>query len=129
LNIYESIFILKSSVSDEDIQKIVSKMEGIVKQGAELLATENWGKKKLAYEVAKEKRGVYVLLRFQGKGDINSELERNYRIDDNVIKFLTVKLNKKEIEQLKKKEAAAAVAAAAVPHDRIAREKEEGSTV
>src|SRR4030067_3800078 len=105
---YEAIFILKSSVSDEDIQKIVVKMESIVKQGAELLTTENWGKKKLAYEVAKEKRGFYVLLRFQGKGDINAELERNYRMDDNVIKFLTVKLNKKEIEQLKKKEAATA---------------------
>ena len=128
MNIYESIFILKPSISDEDVQKVVSKMEGIVKQGAELTATENWGKKKLAYEVAKEKRGVYVLLRFQGKGDIISELERNYRIDDNVIKFLTVKLNKKEIEQLKKKEAATAAAAAA-SHDRIAREKEEGSTV
>jgi len=122
LNIYESIFILKSSVSDEDIQKIAGKMEGIVKQGAELLATENWGKKKLAYEVAKEKRGVYILLRFQGKGDINAELERNYRIDDNVIKFLTVKLNKKEIEQLKKKEAAASA-------EKTAIEKEEGSTV
>ena len=132
MNIYESIFILKSSVSDEDIQKIVGKMEGIVKQGAELLTTENWGKKKLAYEVAKEKRGVYVLLRFQGKGDIISELERNYRIDDNVIKFLTVKLDKKEIEQLKKKEAAAAavaVVAAAASNDRIARVKEEGSAV
>ncbi|MCC6543921.1 MAG: 30S ribosomal protein S6 [Nitrospirae bacterium] len=122
MNIYESIFILKSSVSDEDIQKIAGKMEGIVKQGAELLATENWGKKKLAYEVAKEKRGVYILLRFQGKGDINAELERNYRIDDNVIKFLTVKLNKKEIEQLKKKEAAASA-------EKTAIEKEEGSTV
>ncbi|HZX47804.1 MAG TPA: 30S ribosomal protein S6 [Nitrospirota bacterium] len=128
MNIYESIFILKPSISDEDVQKVVSKMEGIVKQGAELTATENWGKKKLAYEVAKEKRGVYVLLRFQGKGDIISELERNYRIDDNVIKFLTVKLNKKEIEQLKKKEAATAAATAA-SHDKVAREKEEGSTV
>ncbi|MCC7201682.1 MAG: 30S ribosomal protein S6 [Nitrospirae bacterium] len=118
MNIYESIFILKSSVSDEDVQKTVSKMEGIVKQGAELVATENWGKKKLAYEVAKEKRGVYILLRFQGKGDIISDLERNYRIDDNIIKFLTVKLEKKEIEQLKKKEAAAASA-----HEKASREQ------
>lgn len=118
MNIYESIFILKSSVSDEDVQKTVSKMEGIVKQGAELIATENWGKKKLAYEVAKEKRGVYILLRFQGKGEIISELERIYRIDDNIIKFLTVKLDKKEIEQLKKKEAAAASA-----HEKTSREE------
>ncbi|MEK6712878.1 MAG: 30S ribosomal protein S6 [Nitrospirota bacterium] len=124
MNMYESIFILKPSISDEDVQKTIVKMEGIVKQGAEILATENWGKKKLAYEVAKEKRGVYVLLRFQGKGDNISELERNYRIDDNVIKFLTVKLDKKEIEQLKKKEAATAVA-----NEKTAKESEEGSIV
>lgn len=124
MNMYESIFILKPSISDEDVQKTIVKMEGIVKQGAEIIAVENWGKKRLAYEVAKEKRGVYVLLRFQGKGDNISELERNYRIDDNVIKFLTVKLDKKEIEQLKKKEAATAVA-----HEKTAKEGEEGSIV
>ncbi|MEK6583720.1 MAG: 30S ribosomal protein S6 [Nitrospirota bacterium] len=124
MNMYESIFILKPSISDEDVQKTIVKMEGIVKQGAEIIAVENWGKKKLAYEVAKEKRGVYVLLRFQGKGDNISEIERNYRIDDNVIKFLTVKLDKKEIEQLKKKEAATAVA-----HEITAKESEEGSIV
>ena len=67
---------------------------------------------------------MYVLLRFQGKGDNISELERNYRIDDNVIKFLTVKLDKKEIEQLKKKEAATAVA-----NEKTAKESEEGSIV
>ncbi len=122
MNIYESIFILKPSISDEDVQKTIVKMEGIVKQGAEIIATENWGKKKLAYEVAKEKRGVYVLLRFQGKGDIISELERNYRIDDNVIKFLTVKLDKKEIEQLKKKEVATQAS-----HEKVVKEREEGS--
>lgn len=124
MNMYESIFIMKPSISDEDVQKTIVKMEGIVKQGAEIIAVENWGKKKLAYEVAKEKRGVYVLLRFQGKGDNISELERNYRIDDNVIKFLTVKLDKKEIEQLKKKEAATHAS-----HEKVAKEREEGSIV
>ena len=74
MNMYESIFILKPSISDEDVQKTIVKMEGIVKQGAEILATENWGKKKLAYEVAKEKRGVYVLLRFQERVTISQSL-------------------------------------------------------
>ena len=107
MNTYESIFILRSTLNDEDVQKTVTKMEGFVKQGGELIATENWGKKRLAYEVMKEKKGIYVLLRFLGKGNIISELERNYRIDDNVIKFMTVKLEKKEVELLKKKEAEA----------------------
>jgi small subunit ribosomal protein S6 len=107
MNTYESIIILKSTLNEEDVQKTVSKMESLVKQGGELIATENWGKKRLAYEVMKEKKGIYVMLRFLGEGDIISELERNYRIDDNVIKFLTIKLDKKAIEILKKKEASA----------------------
>lgn len=104
MNTYESIFILKPTLNDEDVQKAIGKLEGIVKQGGELIATENWGKKRLAYEVMKEKKGIYVLLRFRGKGDLITELERNYRFDDNVIKFLTVKLDKKGVELLKKRE-------------------------
>ena len=107
MNTYESIFILRSTLNDEDVQKTVNKIEGVVKQGGELIATENWGKKRLAYEVMKEKKGIYVLLRFRAKGNLVAEIERNYRIDDNVIKFLTVKLDKKAIELLKKKETAA----------------------
>jgi len=104
MNTYESIFILKPTLNEEDVQKTIAKLEGIVRQGGELIATENWGKKKLAYEVMKEKKGIYVLLRFRGKGDLITELERNYRFDDNVIKFLTVKLDKKGLEMLKKRE-------------------------
>ena len=122
MNTYESIFILRSTLNDEDVQKIISKIEGVVKQGGELLATENWGKKRLAYEVMKEKKGIYVLLRFRAKGDLVVEIERNYRIDDNVIKFLTVKLDKKGIELLKKKE----MAASSPQGEAIVAEKTEG---
>ncbi len=104
MNTYESIFILKPTLNEEDVQKVIGKLEGIVKQGGELIATENWGKKRLAYEVMKEKKGIYILLRFRGKGDLITELEKNYRFDDNVIKFLTVKLDKKGVELLKKRE-------------------------
>jgi small subunit ribosomal protein S6 len=92
--IYESISILKASLTDEDVQKILSKLEGIVKRGGELLSMENWGKKKLSYDVKKEKRGLYILYRFRGDGKNIPELERAYRFDDNIIKFMTVKLDK-----------------------------------
>lgn len=104
MNTYESIFILKPTLSDEDVQKTINKLEGIVKQSGELISAENWGKKKLAYEVMKEKKGIYVLLRFRGKGELVLELEKNYRFDDSVIKFLTIKLDKKGVELLKKRE-------------------------
>ncbi|MBI5198123.1 MAG: 30S ribosomal protein S6 [Nitrospirae bacterium] len=100
--IYESISILKSSLSDEEIQKTISKLEGIAKKGGELIATENWGKKKLAYDIQKEKRGVYILLRFRGDGKNIPELERAYGYDDNIIKFLTVKLGKQAAIQAEK---------------------------
>src|SRR3972149_1269920 len=106
MNTYDTIFILNPTLSDEDVQKTVNKLEGIVKQSGELISTENWGKKKLAYEVMREKKGIYVLLRFLGKGELVLELEKNYRFDDSVIKFLTVKLDKKGVELLKKRETA-----------------------
>ncbi len=122
MNTYESIFILRSTLNDEDVQKTVNKIEGIVKQGGELITTENWGKKRLAYEVMKEKKGIYVLLRFRARGNLVAEIERNYRIDDNVIKFLTVKLDKKGVELLKKKE----MAASSPQAEAIVAEKSEG---
>ncbi len=122
MNTYESIFILRSTLNDEDVQKIVNKIEGVVKQGGELITTENWGKKRLAYEVMKEKKGIYVLLRFRARGNLVAEIERNYRIDDNVIKFLTVKLDKKGVELLKKKE----MAASSPQAEAIVAEKSEG---
>lgn len=114
MNTYESIFIVKPSISDEDVTKTVTKLEGIIKQAGEYLTTENWGKKKLAYEINKEKKGLYMLFRFRGKGTLVDELERNYRYDDNVIKFMTLQLGKHELELLEKKAAAAAAAAVAV---------------
>lgn len=114
MNTYESIFIVKPSISDEDVTKTVTKLEGILKQGGEYLTTENWGKKKLAYEVNKEKKGLYMLFRFRSNGTLVDELERNYRFDDNVIKFMTIQLGKHELELLEKKAAAAVQAAEAV---------------
>lgn len=105
MDTYESIFILRPTISDDDVTKTVTKLEGIIKQGGEYLTTENWGKKKLAYEVMKEKKGLYVLFRFRGKGELIPELEKNYRFDDNVIKFMTIKLGKNELEMLEKKAA------------------------
>ncbi|MBI4715456.1 MAG: 30S ribosomal protein S6 [Nitrospirae bacterium] len=117
MSIYESISILKPSLSEEEIQKIQSRVEGIIRKDGDLIAFENWGKKKLAYDVRKEKRGVYLMFRFRGTGKNIPELERAYRFDDNVIKFMTVKLEKPaaaHVEQVVAAKAAQAAPAAAV---------------
>jgi small subunit ribosomal protein S6 len=98
--LYESIFIVRPSLPDEDTQKLVEKMKGVLeKSGAALLKTENWGKKKLAYEVRRERKGVFVYFYFKSAGNAIEELERSYRLEDSVIKFLTVRLDQEPVQK------------------------------
>ena len=91
--LYESIFILRPSLTDEDVQKTLEKVKSTVEKAEGTIdRLENWGKKKLAYEVKREKKGVYIQLHFHGSGTAVSELERLFRLEDAVMKFLTVKL-------------------------------------
>jgi small subunit ribosomal protein S6 len=91
---YESIFILRPSLTDEEVEKAIAKMKGVIERsGGEVLNTENWKKRRLAYPVEKEKKGVYIVLQFKGDGKLINELERAYKIDDSVIKYLSIKLD------------------------------------
>ncbi|MEK7293993.1 MAG: 30S ribosomal protein S6, partial [Nitrospirota bacterium] len=91
--LYESIFIIRPSLSDDDTNKLIEKMKGLIeKAGATLLILENWGKKKLAYEIKREHRGTFVYLHFKAAGNVVGELEHAYRLEDSVLKFLTVRL-------------------------------------
>jgi small subunit ribosomal protein S6 len=97
LSDYECLYITKPSLTEEEVSGVNEKVKGVVeKNGGSISKIENWGKKKLAYEVKKEKKGIYVLSHIKGPGSLVSELENHLKIQDNVIKFLTVKLNMKE---------------------------------
>ncbi len=109
--IYESIFIINPNLSDEETTAVIKKMQDVVtKQGGEMIKFEDWGKKKLAYEIKKQKRGHYAFFQFKAAPAAVSELERTYKLTDSVIKFLTVKLEKelrtRPAPKPKKKEAA-----------------------
>jgi small subunit ribosomal protein S6 len=92
MSLYESIFIVRPSLSDDDTNKLIDKMKGVLeKSGGTLLKHENWGKKKLAYEVKRERKGTFVYFYFKSPGNVVSELERSYRLEDSVLKFLTVR--------------------------------------
>ena len=96
---YESIFILRSSVSEEEASVVQDKMkEALEKQGAFIIKTENWGKKKLAYEIAHDRRGTYTFLQFEAGGKVVSELERLYRLEDSILKFLTVRVDEEALQ-------------------------------
>jgi small subunit ribosomal protein S6 len=91
--LYESIFILRSSLPDDDIPPMLEKVKATVeKTGGVIVNLSNWGKKKLAYEIKQEKKGVYVQLNYHGNGTVVAEVERLFRLDDAVLKFLTVKI-------------------------------------
>jgi small subunit ribosomal protein S6 len=90
---YETIFILRSDVTKESSENISGRLTDVVgREGGKLTRLESWGRRRLAYPVGKQKRGVYVYLKYIGGGGIVSELERNLRLLDDVIKYQTVKL-------------------------------------
>ena len=96
---YESIFILKSSVSEEEVSVVQDKMkETLEKHGGSIIKAENWGKKKLAYEIAHDRRGTYTFFQFEASGNVVSELERLYRLEDSILKFLTVRVDEEALQ-------------------------------
>ena len=91
MEIYESLFIIRPSVSDEETKALIDKMKSVAdKTGAQFIKHENWGRKKLAYEVRRERKGTYAYFYFRAPNNTVGELERAYRLEDNIIKFLTV---------------------------------------
>ena len=94
---YETIFILDPDLEEEQAQSTVEKIKGIITQGnGEILKVEDWGKRKLAYEVKKKSRGHYVLIHFSGLSALLTELERNFRVMEAVIKFQSVRLDERK---------------------------------
>lgn len=90
---YETIAILKPSLGEDDLKSIIDRSTGII-EGFEgtIIKLDRWGLKKLAYPIGKEQQGHYLYMQYAGVPEAVSELERIYRIDDRVMKFLTVKL-------------------------------------
>lgn len=90
---YETTYITRPDVSDEQQKTFLEKVKGIVQaHGGQVVAVEDWGKRRLAYPIQKETRGYYTYLMFTGNNSLVAELERNIRINEQVLRFLSVKL-------------------------------------
>ncbi len=97
--IYESIIIINATLEDAQIEAEIEKIKDfITKNAGELRALEKWGRRRLAYPIKKKNNGFYVLYEFKAPGDIIAKLERVYLLNENVIRFLTVELNKKALK-------------------------------
>jgi len=96
MNYYEKVMIIDPNTDDAVVEETVGKIkDSIIKQGGEILKTENWGRRKLAYELNKHQKGNYVFLLFKAPSATISELERLCKVLDPVIKFMVLKLTKK----------------------------------
>ena len=90
MNKYESVVIIDPSVDEEKVKELSQKFTDLINKDGKVEKVEELGKKRLAYEVKKNKEGYYVVLNFEANPTLIAELERNYRIIDEVIKFITV---------------------------------------
>ena len=92
---YETIFIVHPDVVGDQYAAVIEKFKGVLTdQGAEILKVDEWGTRKLAYQVKKQGRGTYVLVAYQAGSDVIAEFERRMRIDESIIKFQTIYLEK-----------------------------------
>ncbi|NVM57715.1 MAG: 30S ribosomal protein S6 [Desulfobacterales bacterium] len=100
---YESVFIANPDLSKEECQPLFDKLNNLISDGHGFVVKfDEWGHKRLAYEIKKHTRGYYVLMEYCGDGALVRELERNMRLDDRVLKYMTVLLEKKvDVEALK----------------------------
>lgn len=87
---YESTIIIHPSLDEKEVKDLIKKFEDLINSLGKLEDVSVIGKKRLAYEINKQKEGIYVLYTFNAEPNSIAELERNYRITDNVMKFMTV---------------------------------------
>jgi small subunit ribosomal protein S6 len=99
--VYESAVLINAALEDEAIQSIISRIkETITVNGGEIREIEDWGRKRLAYVVKKSKIGYYVIFRFESLSDLIPKLERFYQLDENILRYLTIKLTNDALEQI-----------------------------
>ena len=95
MNQYETVFILTPVLSDDQMKEAVAKFQKVLTDnGAELVNTETWGLKKMAYAIQKKSTGFYNLIEFKAEPTVIDKLEVAFRRDEKVIRYMTVKLDK-----------------------------------
>lgn len=90
---YEVIFIVNPDLSSEEMDSVLEKYKGIItSQKGSIIKLDTWGIMNMAYRIRKHTKGYYVLMDFVGGAAVGKELERNFKIDDRILRYLTVKI-------------------------------------
>ena len=99
MNLYEHTIIARQDVSPSQLKQIQEKYSKIVENNdGDIVKLENWGLMNLSYLIKKNKKGIYIHFKIKGDGKVISELEKNEKIDKNLLRYLTVKVNKFDLE-------------------------------
>lgn len=102
-SVYESAILINAALDDQQIESIITRVKDLITtNGGEIRDFENWGRKRLAYPIEKSKIGYYAIFRFDAPGDIVAKLERSYNLDEQILRFVNLKLSKDALEQLEK---------------------------
>ena len=108
---YEVVAIVLADLNEDDLTALIERIQTIITDRKGVIAKlDKWGKRHLAYEIKKQRDGYYFLIDFAGDGPIVTEIERNFKIDDRVLKFMTVKKEGATTAEGIEQEAAAAEA-------------------
>ena len=91
MNAYEAVIILTKKISEEQAEETKNKISDLISSNGEVVSVDDWGMKKLAYEVKKEQEGHYFLYTFNSNPEFIAEFERILRIDDTVLKHMVIK--------------------------------------
>lgn len=97
MRLYETVFVLDPTLDEHAVDKEINKVEELIlsHQGT-VKKTEKWGLKKFAYPIKKKLQGFYTMIYFEGDGNITTELERSYKLNEHFLRYLTVVSEQKE---------------------------------
>jgi small subunit ribosomal protein S6 len=97
--IYETTFIVNAGLDDPQIDAVIEKVKDLItKNEGEILELVKWGRKRFAYPIKKKNNGFYVICEFSSPGSLVNRLERHFMLDENIIRYLTVVLDKNAIK-------------------------------
>ena len=100
-NHYESVVIINAALEDPQVEQTITTIqENIKANGGEITDTEDWGRKRLAYSIDNAKSGYYLINRFKAPTSSIKEFERTLKLDENVIRYMTIALDKRALQHL-----------------------------
>ena len=125
-NFYELTYIINAALSDDQIKEVIRRVNQYIEEhGGEIVEVDEWGTRRLAYPIQKRRNGYYVNMYFRAPGSLIAALERFLEIDEQVLRYLTLRMDAKMLRHYERRKQQAAEAAQPRPKDVEVEEEEE----